>query len=74
MNLLFIFSVDRSINRKRTEKARSALLQKFSFFFRLTHRSTEKNVNLFLIIYFSFNVNEENDHFNPFKRRIIPNF
>ena len=47
------FSFDRGINQKRTENcinAHSALLAKFPFFFRLIPRTTEKILDLFLII------------------------
>ena len=58
-----------------TKKGRVAHFCKiFLFFFRLIPRSTEKILDLFLIISFSFHFSKEINHSNSYKRRIISNF
>ena len=66
------FSVDRGINQKRTENCineHSALLQKFSVLF-----SIDTSINLKNIRFISYHlINNETDHSNSYKRRIIFN-
>ena len=72
MNLIF-FSVDRGINQKLR-----ALLQKFSPFFRLITRSSEKILDLshYHLIFNAFQDSKHSKYYtvSHFKRRITLNF
>ena len=72
-----IFSVDQCINQKKMENCINVVAhccKNFPFCFRLIPRSTEKILDLFLIISFSFHFNKEIGHSNSYKHRIISNF
>ena len=69
-----IFLVDRCINQKRTENCVAHCCLSFSFCFWLIPRSTQKILDLFLIIKCSFLFNKEMDHSISYKSRIISNF
>ena len=71
------FSVDRGINKKRTENCineHSALLQKFSILFSVDTSINLKNIKFISYHLISFHFNKEIDHSNSYKRRIISDF